>query len=146
IDATTDAPTAEACPLVCSAGATQCRNGSLVSCAADANGCAAWSAPVACGPNSTCRARNGKDACVCDLGYAPGNGACTLARITPPRPVAPLSTATATSHAPVFRWALPPGVDGAMVEICSDRACAHPVTAFPATGSSGAPPIPLAKG
>jgi hypothetical protein len=64
----------------------------------------------------------------------------------PPRAVAPLSTANVSSHAPVLRWLLAPGTDGARVDLCSDRTCAVPVTSFLATGSRGAPPTPLARG
>ena len=64
----------------------------------------------------------------------------------PPRPIAPLSTATVTSQEPLFRWALAAGTDGAEVDICRDRACSTIVTTFIATGSSGAPTTPLAKG
>jgi len=63
-----------------------------------------------------------------------------------PRPLAPMSTATATSQTPRFHWSLPVGVDGAQVSICQDRACAVPITTFLASGSSGAPSTPLAKG
>lgn len=40
-----------------------------------------------------------------------------------PRPIAPLSTSTVTSHRPTLRWALPSGVTRARVELCRDRAC-----------------------
>jgi hypothetical protein len=63
-----------------------------------------------------------------------------------PRPVAPLSTSTATSQQPTFRWALDPGSDGAKVEICSDRACTKAVQTFSTTGTSGKPTSPLAAG
>jgi hypothetical protein len=63
-----------------------------------------------------------------------------------PRPIAPLSTATATSQQPTFKWQLDASSDGAQVDICGDRACTKMVTSFLATGSRGAPPSPLAKG
>ncbi len=58
-----------------------------------------------------------------------------------------LSTATATSQKPLFRWVLPSdGEDGARVEICADRACSQRVRAFTAAGSSGAPHAALPAG
>jgi len=43
--------------------------------------------------------------------------------LAPPRPVAPLSTATVTSRRPTFRWELAAGTDGALLEVCADRGC-----------------------
>ena len=68
------------------------------------------------------------------------------ASISPPRPIAPLSTATVTSQTPRLRWALPDAVDGAQVEICRDRACTQSFTTFLANGSSGAPTGALGAG
>ena len=62
------------------------------------------------------------------------------------RLLAPLSTTTVTSRRPVLRWALDSGVDGAHVEVCSDRPCTNLVTSFDVTGSSGAPSVELPAG
>ena len=80
----------------------------------------------------------------CDPGYAPVMGAC--AELEAPRPIAPLSTATATSRRPTFRWELAPGTDGAQVEVCADRACDTVVATFTATGDRGAPSADLPQG
>ena len=64
----------------------------------------------------------------------------------PPRPIAPLSTATVTARRPTLRWALAAGTDGAHVEICRDRACTILITSFDATGPSGAPAADLPAG
>jgi hypothetical protein len=64
----------------------------------------------------------------------------------PPRPIAPLSTATVTSQRPTLHWALAADTDGAQVEICHDRACAQVVATFTASGTSGAPASALARG
>jgi hypothetical protein len=64
----------------------------------------------------------------------------------PPRPIAPLSTATVTSRRPTFRWELPPGADGAHVQLCADRACTQTLVTFDATGSSGRPAVDLPPG
>ncbi|HEX4460259.1 MAG TPA: FG-GAP-like repeat-containing protein, partial [Polyangia bacterium] len=73
----------------------------------------------------------------------------TDAGVTPilaPRPVAPLSTATATSQRPLFHWALANGTDGAEVEVYRDRAASNLVTTFSASGTSGMPGAPLTAG
>jgi hypothetical protein len=64
----------------------------------------------------------------------------------PPRPIAPLSTATVSSQRPRLRWDLALDTDGAQVDLCADRACEMRVTSFIAAGSSGAPPTALAPG
>ncbi len=63
-----------------------------------------------------------------------------------PQPLAPLSTATATSHTPIFKWALATGTDGASIDVCRDRACTVIVTTVAATGSSAVLPTSLVQG
>jgi hypothetical protein len=63
-----------------------------------------------------------------------------------PRPLAPLSTSTVTSQRPTLRWSLPPGTDGAHVDICADRACATIDAMLDVTGSSTVPTTSLAAG
>ncbi|MFK7989375.1 MAG: FG-GAP-like repeat-containing protein [Sandaracinaceae bacterium] len=65
---------------------------------------------------------------------------------TAPRLVAPLSTSRVTRGGVPFRWALPPGHDGARVEVCTDRACTSVVTTFDATGEAGSPAAALPAG
>jgi hypothetical protein len=60
-----------------------------------------------------------------------------------PRPVFPPGTSMVTSHRPTFRWALGAGTDGAVVEVCRDRACTMRVTMFDATGTSARPAMAL---
>jgi FG-GAP-like repeat/FG-GAP repeat len=62
------------------------------------------------------------------------------------RLMAPLSTATVTSHRPTLHWHLDPASDGAHVQICRDRACTIEVTSFDALGASGAPAAALPTG
>ncbi len=63
------------------------------------------------------------------------------------RAIAPLATATVTSHRPVLRWALPAGDDGAVVDLCADRACTRPaVNSFFSAGTGGTPPSALRPG
>ncbi|MDB4930248.1 MAG: hypothetical protein JWM10_2732, partial [Myxococcaceae bacterium] len=65
--------------------------------------------------------------------------------LAPPRPIAPLSTATVTSRRPTLRWALSGG-DGARVVLCRDRALTVGCVTFDAAGGGGAPPAELAAG
>ncbi len=60
--------------------------------------------------------------------------------LPPPRSVAPLSTSRVTSRRPTLHWQLPVGADGARVELCRERACAHAIPVIPAPGTS-APPV-----
>jgi hypothetical protein len=80
---------------------------------------------------------------VCDSGYAAAGAVCDVA---PPRPIAPLSTATVTSRRPTLRWALTAGTDGAQVEICSDRPCATVLATLDVVGTSVVPPSDLPVG
>ena len=70
----------------------------------------------------------------------------SITDIGAPHLIAPLSTATVTSHRPTFHWVLAPGTDGAHVQICYDRACTKPVVAFDASGANGAPSSNLPAG
>lgn len=84
---------------------------------------------------------DGGDDAAADGGDDGGSG-----NVAAPRPLAPLSTATATTTTPTLHWELPGGVDGAHVELCRDRACTEPIVAFDTIGPSGAPALPLAPG
>jgi hypothetical protein len=77
--------------------------------------------------------------CVCGPGYVLVGTTCTqvVTTLAPPRPIAPLSTATVTSHRPTLHWVLASGTDGAQVDVCMDRACTNVVQSFLATGSHG---------
>ena len=66
--------------------------------------------------------------------------------VAPPRPIAPVSVSFVTSTRPTLRWQLPVGVDGAVVEVCADRACTTSLATFDAPGSSGVPPMDLPHG
>lgn len=107
--------------------------------------------PLHCGGCTPCSVPdNGSATCVegmcaftCEPGYVP-----VLERCEPraPRPIAPLSTSTATSRRPTFRWDLGPHNEGAHIEICADRACTSVVETVVASGSSGQPSADLPSG
>ena len=63
--------------------------------------------------------------------------------VAAPRPLAPVSTGFVTTASPTFRWVLPPGVDGAEVEVCKDRACTTVAQTFTVDGDHGTPPTAL---
>lgn len=80
----------------------------------------------------------------CASGQACSTGSCVIAAA--PRPIAPLSTATATTRRPRFRWVLPPGLDGARIEWCRDRMCSMSIAVDDVTGSSATPASDLPTG
>src|SRR5262245_40741715 len=83
---------------------------------------AAWSAvPAATGLLAVALTGVG---CAGTVGPSPdaGDAGDTGTDIAPPRPVAPLSTATVSAQLPTFRFALAAGTDGARLEVCRDRA------------------------
>ncbi len=84
----------------------------------------------------------------CPTGYEnlDGNEANGCERILPPRPVAPLSTATTTRQAPRLTWLLASLTTGAQVQICADRACASVEQTLSVTSGSSTVPAPLTTG
>jgi hypothetical protein len=80
----------------------------------------------------------------CGAGYALRAGACVA--IAPPRQLSPMSTSTATSRRPTFRWSLPTGTDGGQVRICNDRALTVACVTVDATGASARPVADLSPG
>lgn len=66
--------------------------------------------------------------------------------IAAPRLIFPMSPMRATSQRPTLFWSLPPGVDGARIELCRDRCCTQRITTLDATGSSARPPQALPAG
>jgi hypothetical protein len=59
------------------------------------------------------------------------------------RPIAPLSLGDTTLRRPTLRFALPDGADGAVVELCRDRACAIVIETLRVPGSSARPTMDL---
>jgi hypothetical protein len=144
-DAGADAD-ANACPGACAPGSVACSGdgASVTECSPQANGCPDWVAMEMCAQGASCRAAGAKVACLCEPGFLVREGACVP--VGAPRPIAPLSTARATSQQPKFRWALPDGADGAEVEICADRACSRSLATFRASGTEGTSPKALPHG
>jgi hypothetical protein len=136
---------ASVCNGACATGFGDCDGNKLT------NGCEVpLTTPTNCGAcGVACTApSNATAACTgavcgftCNPGYALTAGVC----VAPPRPIAPLSTATVTSRRPQLRWALLYG-DGAHVDLCRNRALTAGCVAFDAVGTSGAPASDLATG
>lgn len=152
--------TVKACPFACAAGAcagechpgaTRCAGTSVETC--DPTGgwlpsfvcasvCSAGACVGSCHPGQVGCLEQKTSVCDANGLWQSGTEGC----IAPPRLVAPLSTARATSASPTLRWALPMGTDGAFVDLCSDRACTKPIVSFHAVGDSAPVPSPLAPG
>src|SRR5262249_11230705 len=67
--------------------------------------------------------------------------------IPSPRPIAPLSGGFVPLRRPTFEWAALPGLTGAEVEICHDRACTNVVQVFHVDGATrGRPESDLPAG
>jgi hypothetical protein len=62
----------------------------------------------------------------------------------PPRALAPLSLGDVTQRRPTLRWALTAGYDGAVVELCRDRACTVVLETMQVTGDHARPAGDLA--
>jgi hypothetical protein len=80
----------------------------------------------------------------CDADRTRVSGVCLP--VPAPRLLAPLSTSRVTSRRPTLRWELDANSSGAHVELCRDRACETPITAFDADGDHGVPPLDLPPG
>ncbi|MBL8955914.1 MAG: VCBS repeat-containing protein, partial [Myxococcaceae bacterium] len=137
------------CSLACATGRGDCDSSRENGCElttnslAHCNGCnVACPAPPA-NASAVCRA-TGCDF-DCNAGYVRVSGACHLA---PPKQRYPGSTSFATSNRPRFEWALPAGVTGAQLEVCTTRACTAMRPGFPVTvtGTSHTPTTPLPPG
>jgi hypothetical protein len=99
-------------------------------------------APVDPGARAVCVDALCRAECLPGLFFSAG----VCAPVPAPRPISPLSTATATTRRPVLSWSLATGTDGAHVAICADRACSSVLAELDATGTSAASPIELPPG
>lgn len=70
----------------------------------------------------------------------------SASRVDAPRLLAPMSLGDATQRRPTLRWALPPSADGAVVELCHDRACARVIETLTVRGTSARPGTDLPAG
>ncbi len=92
--------------------------------------------------NSTSACRMGACTIVCNRGFEL-LGALCLPMGSTPRPIAPLSLGDVALRRPTLRWELPAGTDGAVVDICRDRACTMVIESIRAPGSSVRPVVDL---
>lgn len=75
------------------------------------------------------------------VAIAPG-----ASQVDAPRLVAPTSLGDVTQRRPTLRWTLPPSADGAVVELCHDRACARVIETLTVRGTSARPGTDLPAG
>ncbi|UJR86354.1 FG-GAP-like repeat-containing protein [Sandaracinus amylolyticus] len=118
------------CTYACEAGYHVCgddcvSNRSLSTCGDSCEPCAAPS-----GGNGVASCDGARCGFRCDPGYQRTSDGCVPGpNVEPPRPISPLSLSRVTSLRPTFRWALASGSDGALVQVCEDRACARIIAA-----------------
>lgn len=91
--------------------------------------------------NGTAVCQGGRCGFTCATGFVASAGGCAPA--PPPRPVAPLSLGDVSRARPTLEWTLPPGLDGAEVELCRDRACMSILERLTATGTRATPTMSL---
>ncbi|MEZ4406982.1 MAG: FG-GAP-like repeat-containing protein [Polyangiales bacterium] len=138
---------ASTCGLACNVGFGDCDSNLTNGCETDTR--TSQSHCGACGRacnapangTATCAA----SACVlaCNAGFTLSGSVCVR---TPPRPSSPRFGSFSTSRRPLFRVALPPGQDGAQVEICANSACTSVATTLTFSGASGAATTDIPNG
>jgi hypothetical protein len=140
------------CRPTCAAGFGNCDGADANGCETDTNvnlaHCGACGRACTAPANGTASCRGGACEVSCGAGFCAVDGRCVAGTevVVAPRLLAPLSTSTVTSRRPTLLWELPTGVEGARVEVCLDRACTRPVTAFNADGAEGRPSVDLPDG
>jgi hypothetical protein len=125
-----DTPAVDTPPVPCDAGTIRC-GATCVDTASDVSHCGACNR--ACETTWSCV----MGACACAAGQHMVGTVCVADDA--PRPLAPISLGDVTQRRPTLRWALPPGIDGAVVELCRDRACTMVIETLRVTGSSARP-------
>jgi len=120
--------------VACDAGTIPC-GATCVNTTTDVSHCGACNR--ACGTGWSCVMR----ACACPAGQHPVGTVCVADDA--PRPLAPISLGDVTQRRPTLRWALPAGIDGAVVELCRDRACTMILETLRVTGTSARPTADL---
>ncbi len=93
----------------------------------------------ACG--TVCPSANGTPLCaagtctaICNAGFELLGGRC-IALGAAPRPILPLSLGNVSLLRPTLRWQLPDNTDGALVDLCRDRACTTVIESMRAVGA-----------
>lgn len=74
---------------------------------------------------------------VCNPGFQSGGDSCVPGpNVEPPRPLWPPDLSRVSSLRPTFRWSSAAAADGALLQVCRDRACDDIVAQEPASGST----------
>src|SRR5262249_38561033 len=71
---------------------------------------------------------------------------CTSRTLPAPRLIAPLSTSNVTDRRPTLRWQNDVSAEGAVIQLCADRACTTVLQTINATGTSAEPSTDLPPG
>ncbi len=110
-------------------------------CGACGNACPAPTNGTASCVTSTCRQ-------ACNPGYyaVPLGAGILCAPVPPPQQVAPGSFMGATSRRPTFRWVVGGPINGARLQVCTNRACTAVVLDTTVTGTTFTPAVDLPVG
>lgn len=128
------APAIDTPPVACDAGTIRC-GATCVDTTTDVSHCGACNR--ACETTWSCV----MGTCACAAGQHLVGTVCVADDA--PRPLAPVSLGDVTQRRPTLRWALPTGIDGAVVELCRDRACTSVIETLRVTGTSVRPTADL---
>lgn len=82
----------------------------------------------------------------CTLSCVAGHslvGSRCLSNSLAPRPIVPISLSDVTLRRPTLRWELPPEFDGAVLDLCRDRACMTVIESIEVAGTSARPTMDL---
>lgn len=133
--------------VVCASGSSTCPLGTSARQVCNVDGRGFTSVPCVAPANATMPTCGAGGACTftCLASFHRVGTACIADGATP-RPITPLSLGDTSLRSPTLRWVLPLGMDGAVVELCRDRACAMVIETLRVSGVSARPSSPLPAG
>lgn len=127
---------------VCPMGTAACPMLGCVDTQSTLNHCGACGNVCPAVMNGTARCALGACTPTCNAGFEAVGAQCLQAGLVP-RQIAPTSLGNVTLRRPTFRWELPAGIDGAVLDLCRDRACTMVIESVRAVGTSARPTMPL---
>ncbi len=140
--AVVDVPNAAVDSGVCSMGTVVCGMSGCVNLQSNALHCRACGMACPSRANGTPICAAGVCSIGCNAGFTELFGEC-IADPAFPRPILPLSLGDVSLRRPTLRWQLPARGDGAVVDLCRDRACSMVIESLRVVGTSARPTTPL---